>query len=201
MYLPVTCFYVFWIIMMQVRSATLDAWLPEQVTFIQCKHHLFFGWGVFLNWSQVTSKLRCKVLKVILFLFSFSLLTAMPLWGMRNHIAIGKQSCPLIMTQLQLKISFIQRITWQDVEYYCFDWYRTVLLLCSGLIRAYDLGHWFMLGIKKKDWFEGMQRQYLRQGWVKRRGSINRPGPGSNGWHAFTENIEHSSKRKAVSLL
>ena len=75
--LSVTCLYVFWIIMMQVRSATLDAWLPEQVTFIQCKHHLFFGWGVFLNWSQVTSKLRCKVLKVILFLFSFSLLTAM----------------------------------------------------------------------------------------------------------------------------
>nr|POE72592.1 putative lrr receptor-like serine/threonine-protein kinase [Quercus suber] len=31
------------------------------------------------------------------------------------------------------------------------------------------------------------------------KGSINRPGPGSNGWHAFTENIEHSFERKAVS--
>ena len=31
------------------------------------------------------------------------------------------------------------------------------------------------------------------------KGSNNRPGPGSNGWHAFTENIEHSSERKAVS--
>ena len=31
------------------------------------------------------------------------------------------------------------------------------------------------------------------------KGSINRPGPGSNGWHAFTEKIEHSFERKAVS--
>ncbi|XP_023900610.2 ADP-ribosylation factor GTPase-activating protein AGD5 isoform X1 [Quercus suber] len=57
-----------------------------------------------------------------------------------------------------------------------------------------------------------IRTKYQEKRWVRRdakaisssrvseeKGSINRPGPGSDGWHAFTENIEHSSERKAVS--
>lgn len=57
-----------------------------------------------------------------------------------------------------------------------------------------------------------IRTKYQEKRWVRRdakaisssrvseeKGSINRPGPGSNGWHAFTENVEHSSERKAVS--
>lgn len=57
-----------------------------------------------------------------------------------------------------------------------------------------------------------IRTKYQEKRWIRRdakavsssrvseeKGSINRPGPGSNGWHAFTENIEHSSERKAVS--
>ncbi|KAK7825969.1 putative f-box/lrr-repeat protein [Quercus suber] len=107
-----------------VRSATLDAWLPEQ------------------------------------------------LWGMGNHIAIGKQSCPLIMTELQLKISFNSPI---------------VML-------------WFVLGLRFRALIYARDAKAISSSRVsEEKGSINRPGPGSNGWHAFTENIEHSFERKAVS--
>lgn len=52
--LRMTCIYVILMIFVQVRSATLDTWLPEQVAFVQCKHHLFFGLGLIYNWIPIT---------------------------------------------------------------------------------------------------------------------------------------------------
>ena len=190
------CLYVFWIILMQVRSATLDTWLPEQIAFIQCKHHLLFGWGVFFNCSQVTSKLRYKVLKVILFVFSFSLLTAM---GNEKSNSYWEAELPPNYDRVAIE-NFIRTK---------YDLTSCWVLLFWLVQNSPIVTLLFVLGLRFRVL---IYARYQEKRWVRRdakaisssrvseeKGSINRPGPGSNGWHAFTENIEHSSERKAVS--
>lgn len=54
-----------------MRSATLDTWLPEQVAFIQCKHHSSFLFSHSCNYIKSLIRLS-RVLKLNLALWFFA---------------------------------------------------------------------------------------------------------------------------------
>lgn len=107
----------------QVRSATLDTWLPEQVAFIQCKTDVpLVSWLI----NVYDEDLRLSKYWDYLRLCSMnSPFLCTQRWEMKSQIVTGKQSCHQIMIELALKILFVQsmyplifeRTFWYDVIY------------------------------------------------------------------------------------